>query len=91
MTIRPCMVCGAHVVIRSRHDKPRCALHRYPEKRIRSGMKAAAARVVRGAACVRCGAPATEADHVVPLSLGGDPGLMQPLCRACHRAKTASM
>jgi 5-methylcytosine-specific restriction endonuclease McrA len=85
------MVCGAHVLIRSRHDPPRCPVHRYPEKRVRSGLRAAAARVVRGASCVSCGAPATEADHRVPLSQGGHPLDMQPLCHACHRGKTAAM
>ena len=36
--------------------------------------------------CARCGAPATEVHHVVPLSRGGtnDVTNLVPLCRACH-------
>ena len=44
-----------------------------------------------GYACVRCGAPAQEVDHRVPISQGGDfydlDGL-DSLCRACHKAKS---
>ena len=41
--------------------------------------------------CRRCGARATEADHIVPVELGGtnDPEANgQGLCRPCHDAKT---
>lgn len=88
---KPCAAPSCHqlVLIRSRTDRPRCPEHRYPEKVIRGRMKAEAAAVVRGRACVLCGAPASEADHVVPLSQGGDPWAMVPLCRPCHVAKTA--
>lgn len=36
--------------------------------------------------------PAVEVDHIVPLKAGGarlDPANCQPLCRPCHRRKTA--
>jgi len=47
--------------------------------------------LLREPQCRRCGAPATEVDHVVPLWKGGgeDEGNLQALCRSCHGAKTA--
>lgn len=41
--------------------------------------------------CRICGARATEIDHVHPICRGGlhEPSNWQPLCRACHRRKTA--
>jgi 5-methylcytosine-specific restriction endonuclease McrA len=87
---RPCAATGCHALVwcGNRSARPRCPQHLYPEKAMRSGRKALAAAVVRGAACARCGAPASHADHPVPLSRGGDPLVMQPLCRPCHNAKT---
>ena len=43
--------------------------------------------------CARLGllTPATEVDHIVPLSRGGDPYALdnlQALCRPCHSRKT---
>lgn len=40
--------------------------------------------------CARCGAPATDVDHIIPRSAGGidDWGNLQALCHACHSAKT---
>ena len=42
--------------------------------------------------CRRCGAPATEADHIINRAaaphLALDVNNGQALCRACHRAKT---
>jgi 5-methylcytosine-specific restriction endonuclease McrA len=40
--------------------------------------------------CVRCGAPATQADHIIAVALGGDleHGALQSMCERCHRAKT---
>lgn len=44
--------------------------------------------------CVKCGAPATEVDHIIPHK--GDPKLMwdvnnyQALCHTCHSKKTYS-
>jgi 5-methylcytosine-specific restriction enzyme A len=42
--------------------------------------------------CVRCGAPATDVDHIIPRSAGGtdDWSNLQALCHACHSAKTAA-
>lgn len=50
-----------------------------------------------GHACAECkgktgGAFGLEWDHVIPLAMGGDDDLpnLQPLCRNCHRSKTAT-
>ena len=42
--------------------------------------------------CVKCGLPAQEADHILPIALGGshDRQNLQPLCRDCHKAKTTN-
>jgi 5-methylcytosine-specific restriction endonuclease McrA len=87
---RPCAHGGCHVLVwcGNRAARPRCPQHLYPEKAMRSRFQARAAAIVRGSLCVRCGAPAEQADHPVPLSRGGDPAVMQPLCRPCHQAKT---
>lgn len=42
--------------------------------------------------CRRCGARATQVDHIVPLSEGGsmwDPANWQSLCESCHDVKSA--
>lgn len=40
--------------------------------------------------CRHCGAPSTEADHIVPVAQGGtnDDTNGQGLCHPCHTAKT---
>jgi len=41
--------------------------------------------------CRRCGQPANEVDHILPLAAGGDktdPGNLQSLCKTCHSVKT---
>ncbi len=40
--------------------------------------------------CVRCGARATDVDHIRPRRQGGsdDDSNLQALCHACHSAKT---
>lgn len=40
--------------------------------------------------CVVCGGEATEVDHIIPLSAGGDDDWrnLQPLCKRCHSRKT---
>ncbi|MDT0494008.1 HNH endonuclease [Streptomyces sp. NPDC012600] len=49
-----------------------------------------------GARCARCGslalAGSVDVDHVQPLALGGEDTdqNVQPLCRDCHRVKTAT-
>ena len=41
--------------------------------------------------CNHCGITAEQIDHVIPLALGGtdDYSNLQPLCKLCHKAKTA--
>jgi 5-methylcytosine-specific restriction protein A len=41
-------------------------------------------------ACVVCGAPATDVDHITPKRLGGrdDMANLQALCHSCHTRKT---
>ncbi|WP_454698207.1 HNH endonuclease [Arthrobacter humicola] len=43
--------------------------------------------IERDKACVRCGGPGEEIDHID--EDGGDPGNLQLLCKTCHHAKTA--
>jgi len=40
--------------------------------------------------CARCGAPATDVDHIIPKAAGGadDWTNLQALCHACHSRKT---
>lgn len=41
--------------------------------------------------CISCGAPATEVDHILPISEGGthDYANLQAMCKSCHSRKTA--
>ena len=41
-------------------------------------------------ACVVCGEPATDVDHITPKRLGGEDALdnLQALCHPCHTRKT---
>jgi len=50
-----------------------------------------------GGRCAECkcktgGSNGLDWDHIIPLEMGGDDALanLQPLCKACHRAKTAT-
>jgi HNH endonuclease len=53
--------------------------------------KALRRSVVLGQACVYCGAPAQEADHVMPTSRGGSEERhnLVPACLHCNRSKGA--
>lgn len=66
--------------------------------RRRHSARALAARLLEfdgKCACCGCkigGAAGLDWDHRIPLAMGGDDTVenLQPLCRACHRAKTAT-
>lgn len=47
---------------------------------------------LHGRDCLKCGDVATEIDHIVELNAGGTNDLdnLQPLCKACHKAKTSA-
>jgi 5-methylcytosine-specific restriction protein A len=53
----------------------------------------AACLVRDGWTCQACGAPATDADHIVPRSAGGTDDLanLQALCGPCHHRRTGQM
>ena len=53
--------------------------------------KVRAAVLAQQPECALCGAPATDVDHIVPKRWGGtdDADNLQPLCKACHKRKTA--
>lgn len=63
----------------------RQALYRDPRWRSRRQ-----AQLAEHPRCVVCGRPATDADHVTAIALGGSPdGPLQSMCRRCHLRKTA--
>uniref|UniRef100_UPI0024DF62BF polymorphic toxin-type HINT domain-containing protein n=1 Tax=Frigidibacter sp. SD6-1 TaxID=3032581 RepID=UPI0024DF62BF len=57
------------------------------------GSKRADVMCKNGGKCVRCGKPATHADHIWPWSRGGQTEIWngQPLCAACNFQKSCSL
>lgn len=47
---------------------------------------------IYGTSCVICGEVAKEIDHIIELDQGGldEIGNLQPLCKDCHKRKTAA-
>lgn len=102
MAYRPCLSCG-RVSPNSRCEPCRIAYERTREARRGSPAqrgynyahrKARAAVMARdGWRCYNCGSPATTADHVVPLSRGGQsvPENMRAACRSCNSARANRM
>ncbi len=43
--------------------------------------------------CTRCGKPAMEVDHIIPVSLGGsgDDDNLRSLCQDCHKSESARL
>ena len=98
--LKPCVVCGVPT------RESRCDEHKLADRRPSTAKRGSSherqklrARTLRrdGYRCVACGvvdkkAEFLEADHVVPLEIGGANDLenMQTLCKPCHRLKTAA-
>ena len=96
--LKPCVECGRP----SRES--RCSEHKLPDRRPSTARRGSSSerakrrsRTLRrdGYRCVACGVvdktgAALEADHVVPLEIGGSHDLenMQTLCKPCHAVKT---
>lgn len=83
VVLRPCIDCGRLIESGSRcptHELPRDRGARW--KRLRRIVFA-----TKGGECWRCGGPATEVDHVVPIRDGGTDRLdnLRPVCSKCNR------
>ncbi len=99
--LRPCLEPGCPTLT----SRSRCAVHERTSTRNHGGVPAARrgydaeyrrARAEAIAAqpwCSECGSSFNlTADHVVPLSQGGDPhGLLRVLCKACNSAQGARL
>ena len=87
--MRRCLDC-AQLIRRGSRCLP-CARRRRPTGRPWQRVRAAVLKASSGR-CARCGDPATEVDHVVPLQRGGSGHTdnLQPLCAPCHRRKTGT-
>jgi hypothetical protein len=81
--MRPCLVCGVAT------EGSRCPAHALPTKSYapygRRYKKRA--RMLYGLPCHWCGAPATQADHLAPVSLGGRDGPLVPACAHCNASR----
>ena len=96
--LKPCVECGRP----SRNS--RCDDHKLPDRRPSTARRGSSterskrrSRTLRrdGFRCVACGVVdktgrSLEADHIVPLEVGGSHDLenMQTLCKPCHLVKT---
>ena len=85
--VHRCLICTALVP----RGQSRCAEHRIRRVRGSANQQRRRALVI-GHPCARCGALATELDHVIALARGGTEAWsnLQPLCRACHQHKTST-
>jgi 5-methylcytosine-specific restriction protein A len=76
--------CPEHPIGGSWPDRPKSAAYRGSWPRIRAG-------VLRDQpTCQLCDGPATDVDHIMPLSRGGthDRSNLRSLCGPCHRRVT---
>lgn len=97
---KPCAQAGCAALV----ERGRCAAH--SASRFYDGRESAAKRgydrrhqkwrrmiLARDPWCKMCNrAPATEADHIIPISRGGERFALdngQALCKPCHSRKTA--
>lgn len=86
--VRRCLECTTLVP----RGQSRCAVHRIQRIAGRTNQRRRTELVI-GRRCARCGAPATDLDHVRSLARGGAEGVrsnLQPLCADCHKRKTAT-
>lgn len=95
MPYATCAVCGRpferrakthrHCPEHERHGRE----HRSPTTRAQDSTYKRNRKDVLGLPCVFCGKPADTADHIVPVSRGGDnsPANLQPACRDCNNSK----
>jgi 5-methylcytosine-specific restriction endonuclease McrA len=82
--LRPCLGgCGRLIESGSRCSA--CRLPRTRGRRWQALRRQAFARY--GRICWRCGAPATDVDHLTPINVGGDDSLgnLRPSCARCNR------
>ena len=102
MTTHPCRYPGCGILLRGKGGY--CEAHRNQVRRAQESGRPSASRrgydsdwrrrraayLIDNSVCVRCGDEATEVDHKVPLSAGGDdhPSNYQALCKSCHSVKT---
>ena len=85
MVLKPCLTCG------KLSDGSHCPEHRR-QGSTRQWRKLRALVLMRdGHRCQFCGAPATDADHVLPVSQRGtdDPRNLRALCAGCNRSSAA--
>lgn len=95
--LRPCVQPGCGTLV----PRGRCALHRQQHERYREKVadrgyggrhrRWRALILAREPLCRDCGKPSTDADHIIPLSMGGDWSLENGAgrCHSCHSRKTA--
>lgn len=70
--------------------KRKRALERYRSRAARITRPQIRAVKARDTACVKCGAPGTDIDHIVPVRKGGQTEMdnLQLLCELCHIEKS---
>jgi 5-methylcytosine-specific restriction enzyme A len=98
MSHRACIICGGRAV----EGFSRCSAHsrgsnwqhgRRPKSSYyssRGWQDRRHRQLAEFPTCAKCGARATQADHIVNMASGGDPdGPLQSLCLDCHRQKTS--
>ena len=85
MVLKPCLTCGAL------SDGSYCPEHRRGGSTRQRRRTRAVVMIRDGHRCQLCGAPATDVDHVLPVSEGGrdDPSNLRALCAHCNRSSVA--
>lgn len=82
--LRPCLTCGRPT------NGSRCPAHTIRNGSTRSWRRIRAQILALDAyRCQRCGLPATEVDHIIPVADGGTdhPSNLRSLCHACHASR----